>query len=311
MAFLRKAALAASLLSNHNVLAQTPMDFMPGTLVKLGVQFNSVNIDPAGSAVGSLDQVATEPVVTIPSAMLVGPNGEMVPGRRFMVFMIDIDVVQENVATTVLHWFQPNLIMEASAAQQPAPAPVPSAAPPVAPLGSPSPPTLAGLPLPAIPFTALAAKDVRSAAALGLPPTVRLFKAPKQDSITDQTLPASPLGLAAYFGPGPPPGAAHRYVQVLFAQPRNFSIPPCYQNILTNPNNPNQSRKARVGFDIMGFLKATNTNPRPIAGNYFRAQNPTPGNLARNAASTRLVDAQCAGATPMAAPPLRFRRFSA
>lgn len=30
------------------------MDFMPGTLVKLGVQFSSVNIDPAGSAVDGL-----------------------------------------------------------------------------------------------------------------------------------------------------------------------------------------------------------------------------------------------------------------
>jgi hypothetical protein len=53
MVFLRRVALAASLLSLH-VLAQTPADFMPGTLVKLGVQFNSVNIDPAGSAVDAL-----------------------------------------------------------------------------------------------------------------------------------------------------------------------------------------------------------------------------------------------------------------
>lgn len=56
MVFYRRAALAASLLSRHVVFAQTPMDFMPGTLVKLGVQFNTVNIDPAGSAVGALDR---------------------------------------------------------------------------------------------------------------------------------------------------------------------------------------------------------------------------------------------------------------
>lgn len=67
----------------------------------------------------------------------------------------------------------------------------------------------------------------------------------------------------------------------------------------------------RVGFDINAFLKAAKVNPRPIAGNYFRAQNPTPGNLAQNALSTKLVNAMCAGATPMAAPPARFRRFSA
>lgn len=51
-----RAALVALILSNHNVFAQTPMDFMPGTLVKLGVQFRSVNIDPPGSAVGGLDR---------------------------------------------------------------------------------------------------------------------------------------------------------------------------------------------------------------------------------------------------------------
>lgn len=46
--------MAASILSSHDVCAQTPMDFMPGSLVKLGVQFNSVNIDPPGSFVDSL-----------------------------------------------------------------------------------------------------------------------------------------------------------------------------------------------------------------------------------------------------------------
>ena len=49
----------ASLLSRHGAFAQTPMDFMPGTLVKLGVQFNSVNIDPAGSAVDGLNRELT------------------------------------------------------------------------------------------------------------------------------------------------------------------------------------------------------------------------------------------------------------
>lgn len=228
----------------------------------------------------------------------------MVPDRRFMVFMIDIDVIQRDVATTVLHWFQPDLLMEQSAqAQAPAPAP-----PPVVP------PTLTISPLSsqAIPSAALAAKDIAAAASLGLPPSIRLLKATREDGITDQTLPAnSPDGQASYFGPGPPPGPPHRYVQVLFAQPKNFSIPACYQDILTNPNDPSKSKMMRVGFDIMGFLKAAKVNPRPIAGNYFRAQNPTPGSLDQNALSTKLVDAQCAGATPMVAPPARFRRFSA
>jgi hypothetical protein len=47
-------ALAAAL--STNVIAQTPQDFMPGTLVKLGVAFPGVNIDPAGTDVGTLDR---------------------------------------------------------------------------------------------------------------------------------------------------------------------------------------------------------------------------------------------------------------
>lgn len=67
----------------------------------------------------------------------------------------------------------------------------------------------------------------------------------------------------------------------------------------------------RVGFDIAAFLKTAKVNPRPVAGNFFRAQNPMPGSLSVNVVGTRLVDAMCAGATPMGAPPGRFSRFSA
>lgn len=67
----------------------------------------------------------------------------------------------------------------------------------------------------------------------------------------------------------------------------------------------------RVGFDIGAFLKAANVNPRPVAGNFFRAQSNMPGSLSVDVVGTRLVDAMCAGATPMEAPPGRFRRFSA
>jgi hypothetical protein len=47
-------ALAASIIPN--ALAQTPDVFKPGTLVKLGVSFPSINIDPVGSALQSLDR---------------------------------------------------------------------------------------------------------------------------------------------------------------------------------------------------------------------------------------------------------------
>jgi len=270
-------ALVASL--SINVLAQTPQDFQPGTLVKLGVSFSAINIDPPGSIVQSLDQVAIEPTVTVPQVMLLGPNGEMIPDRRFMVMMIDIDVIRDNVATTVLHWFQPDLIMQGAAAP-PAPA-----------VGNGTIPSLA------------VNKDGE----------VKLEIA-KGASITGQDLPANqPDGQAAYFGPGPPPGPPHRYVQVLFAQPRNFSVPACFKNILTNPNAAGADKQARVGFDINQFLAAAQVNPRPIAGNYFRAQNPMPGSLEQNAAATMLVNANCPGVTPaaMAAPPAKFKRWTA
>jgi hypothetical protein len=54
----RILALVAAL--SVNVLAQTPQDFQPGTLVKLGVQFKAVNIDPPGSDVGTLDCMYTQ-----------------------------------------------------------------------------------------------------------------------------------------------------------------------------------------------------------------------------------------------------------
>jgi hypothetical protein len=56
MFFLQRIfALAAAL--SLNVFAQTPQDFMPGTLVKLGVAFKSINIDPPGTDVSSLDRM--------------------------------------------------------------------------------------------------------------------------------------------------------------------------------------------------------------------------------------------------------------
>jgi phosphatidylethanolamine-binding protein (PEBP) family uncharacterized protein len=196
--------------------------------------------------------------------MLTGPNGEIVPDRRFMIFMIDIDVIQDNIATTVLHWFQPDLIMQGGA------------------------------------MAAMAA------APGGVPPNTPMVLAVNETkSITGVSLPAGPNGQAAYFGPGPPPGPPHRYVQVLFAQPRNFSVPACFQNIISQPDGPSNVQQ-RVGFDIAQFLVAAKVNPRPIAGNYFRAQNPMPGSLTQNAAGTALRNNMCAGVGPMGsmgAPP--------
>ena len=102
---------------------------------------------------------------------------------------------------------------------------------------------------------------------------------------------------AVYLGPGPPPGPPHRYVQLLFAQPDTFTFPACFNNILSPAGATTQDVSGRVGFDINQFLKATNITTRPIAGNYFRAQNPQPGSLTVNAARTALRNNNCPSAS--------------
>lgn len=110
---------------------------------------------------------------------------------------------------------------------------------------------------------------------------------------------------AVYLGPGPPPGPPHRYVQLLFAQPAGYSFPACFNNIVTPKGaDPASSVDGRVGFDINQFLKAANIQTRPIAGNYFRAQNPQPGTLTVNAAQTALRNNMCPPPSPAAGQPL-------
>jgi phosphatidylethanolamine-binding protein (PEBP) family uncharacterized protein len=201
-----------------------------------------------------MTEVATQPIVTVPAVQLLNANGQMTPDQRFMVFMIDIDVIQNNVQTTVLHWFQPNLVMQTNAVSAMALAP-------------------GGVP-PSTPLVLTVVNETKS--------------------ITGTALPAGPIGQANYLQPGPPPGPPHRYVQVLFAQPRNFSVPACFQNIVSAPDAATNVQQ-RVGFDIAQFLVASKINPRPIAGNYFRAQNPTPGSLTQAAAATALRNNMCPG----------------
>jgi hypothetical protein len=52
-----RIALVASLISN--ILAQTPIDFQPGSLVNLGVTYPAININPVGSLLQSLDRRST------------------------------------------------------------------------------------------------------------------------------------------------------------------------------------------------------------------------------------------------------------
>jgi hypothetical protein len=190
-----------------------------------------------------------------------------------MIFMIDTDVVRNNVATTVLHWFQPDLMPQGDSLVL---------------FGNP--PASAN---PNKPNILLAVNETLNSA--------RLLR--RQQPTPD---PNDPTGLgpgtfgtraqAPYFGPGPPPGPPHRYVQVLFAQPDNFTIPDCFANIITPPGVTDRS--GRVGFDIDQFLRASGVRARPLAGNYFRAQNPMPGELDVNPTATQLRNNNCAGPTP-------------
>jgi phosphatidylethanolamine-binding protein (PEBP) family uncharacterized protein len=216
----------------------------------------------------------------VPASNLVGASGKIDPNQRFMVFMIDIDVIQNNVATTVLHWFQPNLALESTQA--------------------------AG----AIMAPALPGANTSSIFAQSLANTMmQLVKGPpRQASITGITLPATTIGQVDYLPPGPPPGPPHRYVQVLYAQPSNFSVPQCFQNVLSTPGNASANGQ-RLGFDINQFLAASNVRTRPIAGNYFRASNAKPGSLVANAVATQLVNARCPGITPVGAT--RMKRWFA
>jgi hypothetical protein len=195
-----------------------------------------------------------------------------------MVFMIDTDVVQGNTQTTVLHWFQPDLVPEGDNLVL---------------VGNVSTNLL-------LKVDDAVAKRKQRRQAPPLPPGAT----PGPNNVNPALVGAT--AQTVYLGPGPPPGPPHRYVQVLFAQPRNFTFPACFQNILTPPGQA-PDPVGRVGFDLNQFIKAAKLPTRPLAGNYFRAQNPQPGSLSVNAAVTSLKNNQCAGATP--APKAMARRW--
>lgn len=86
---------------------------------------------------------------------------------------------------------------------------------------------------------------------------------------TELTIPNPPVG-TPYLQPAPPVGDfPHRYVFLLFEQPRNFSIPPEFANI-----NPPTDVSARIGFNLAKFVAASGLST-PIAANYITVQNTT------------------------------------
>jgi len=183
--------------------------------------------------------------------------------------MIDTDVVQNNIATTLLHWFQPNLQMT----------------------GQPTAPSTSNSSIYTPPMVTLAVSGATQPPALGSAST------PNSNAQT------------SYLGPSPPPGPPHRYVQALFAQPTNFSVPACFQPILTSGGRSSAATSAsstngtaRLGFDITQFIVAAALNPMPVAASFFRAQNPSPGSLAVSPTASALADAMCPGVGPLGAP---------
>lgn len=71
--------------------------------------------------------------------------------------------------------------------------------------------------------------------------------------------------IAPYYPPGPPaelPPRAHRYIQLLFRQPANLSIPSKFSDII----------QKRVGFDAIQFIAETGLGP-VLAANYFLVTN--------------------------------------
>lgn len=322
-------------------LAQTPQDFQPGSLVRLGVKYPQLSIDPAGTLAPTLDgssltpnspsnyttntlpqEVSTVPQLMVPSSMLLGADGQRTPDQKFMVFMIDIDVIQDNVLTTVLHWFQPDLVaapggeiilfgntsattlvVAGGAPGTPAAPPATGSlvtkrqAPPLSP-AAPAPPAGGGIIggggiLGGGGIAGGVDPNAPGGIAGGIGPNAPAGgignPGNQNPSLTNQ---GSQLASAVYLPPGPPPGPPHRYVQVLFEQPPNFQFPSCFSNIVGD-GTTGEGIEGRIGFDLNQFVAAAGLRSRPIAGNFFLAQNPQPGSLDANAQVMRLRDNMC------------------
>lgn len=64
---------------------------------------------------------------------------------------------------------------------------------------------------------------------------------------------------AKYLQPSPPKGdTAHRYVFLMYAQQKNFSVPAQFSNV----------QASRIGFDVNAFAKASGLGA-PVAANFI------------------------------------------
>lgn len=79
------------------------------------------------------------------------------------------------------------------------------------------------------------------------------------------SLTTTSTSLAPYVPPVPPaelPPHPHRYIQLLFRQPTNFSIPATFKDVIMT----------RIGFNLIGFVQDAKLGD-VIAANYFRVTN--------------------------------------
>ena len=118
------------------------------------------------------------------------------------------------------------------------------------------------------------------------------FKATKEQIGGAATLLASPdKGPSNYIPPGPPATdtIAHRYVQLLFAQPANLSV-------------AKTEVSDRVGFDIVAFMTKHNL-AAPMAGNFITVDGRINGSVTAAATGTGTKGSPKASGTP----PMQFQ----
>lgn len=96
---------------------------------------------------------------------------------------------------------------------------------------------------------------------------------------------------AAYVGPSPPPGPAHRYTLLLFVQPWDYVFPECFEDMLP------LTLSARHGFDVELFVRVAGLG-RPVAASWFFVGDGGSVTATRVATATSLSSAGCQAALP-------------
>lgn len=104
----------------------------------------------------------------------------------------------------------------------------------------------------------------------------------------------TPNRIASYIAPRAPPNTHHRYVYLLFTQPRDYHFPDCFAHVFP------KTVDARAGFDIRDFVQAAGLDP-PVAMNYFIGRHePTEGEtstVSQTATTTSFRSVDCSPST--------------